>query len=193
MEKMEQDEYFALKNELERLRAVDQSTRSGKHPETVELLRDMLNDEHNEKRIIVIMSLLSNECRLHNLIIEEEGVHRDMVRRFPDAPMPLISLAEFLLYMKNDFDDAIKVARSGIRIARKKGDFVRHAYNTLARIARKTENYQLLEETVDNLIDYKPNPGSQDVAYEYDFLVDLPKSAINSEKMERYRNLPRNS
>lgn len=164
--------------------------KSAGYPPSVQLLGDMVGaSDPFDDDAILLRSLLCDEYCVHGLLDKWEKLARSEIEISPNEPMTWISLAGFFLHAKEDFDEALNTIEVAIGKARETGEWVRHAYCTRARIARKLENYDLLEETVRFLIDYRPAPGCIDIHLDHDFLVTLPPGKIDEEILSQYNAL----
>lgn len=181
---------LALKRRLESLRAeYKQSRLEDQIPPSIELLRMLRSEATNDSEFIVLTTLLESECSRFGLFEERESLARQMTELFPEKPMPWIVLAEFLLHAKEDAAEARQVVEIAVEKATDKAQYVRHAYNTRARVARRLGDFPLLEDTLKKLSTYKPRPGSRDIGYETDFLVDLPPGSVSEEVLRRYESV----
>ena len=64
--------------------------------------------------------------------------------------------------------------------------FVRMVYGDRIRIALKLERYDLIEESLKELLRHKPEVGS-DVVLEDDFVDRIPPSEISGDLLNQYR------
>lgn len=183
------EKFKALWDHLQELRAKHKSAPAADVPEGIKLLHSMRAEASDESDFIALTTLLESECSWYGLKGEQELLTREMTEAFPEEPMPWISLAGYILHEKQDPKGAKTIIETALQKARNSGHFVRHTYNTRARIARRLRDYALLEDTLRELIAYVPNPWSQDVGYEDDFITDLPAGAISREVLERYRQI----
>ena len=182
---MDNVDYIALHRKVVELRRVERKARLVGVPAGVQFLRDLLKDTVCDEDYIAISGLLLVECAVFEMHDAEEILLRERIKRFPNKPVPLIALSDFLV-RQNDLEQARQVAEMATAIALADGNFIRDAYNSLARVAVKSSNYDLLEDTLLKLIEYRPGPGSQNVRYETDFLSELPADAVDSEILNAY-------
>jgi tetratricopeptide (TPR) repeat protein len=158
-------------------------------PPGVELLKTLLAKAHGRIEQIPLITLLIHECSIFGMKDEVEELRWRQVQLEPEEPMPLIELASYYLNERNNIDKANELIDKAITLARDNGNYIRHAYNTRARIAKKSKDYKLLEDTLVCLINYKANTKSKDIAPEIDFLVNLPENVINEQVLKQYRDL----
>ena len=142
-----------------------------------------------DEEAIALRGLLAGEYCAHDLLEKWEDLARFETKLFPDEPVPWISLAGFLLHAKEDLVEALATVDVAIKKAEQKGEWVRHAYCTRARIARAMEDFGLLEATIKHLIDYQPTPGSIDIHLEHDFVATMPAGKIDEEILGKYNAL----
>jgi len=183
---IDKNDLMSLKRKLAKLRAEYRAGQDNEDPPSIKFLRSLRTESLEDSEFIVLTTLLESECSRFGLLDECESLKRQMVARFPDDPVPWIGLAGFLLHFRNDPEEARTIVEMAIEKAEKKGHFLRHAYNTRARIARQLGDYSLLEDTLEKLITYRPGPNSQDIGYERDFLVDLPPGVVLQAILDDY-------
>ncbi len=170
-----------------KLRAEYAPDEDDRTPPSVEFLRSLRAKTEVESDFVMLTTLLESECSRFGLLDECEALGREMMKRFPKDPMPWISFAGFLLHTKEDLEEAKSTVEIAVEKAARRGQFVRHAYNTRARIARRLGDFALLEDTLKKLTNYAPKPGSEDIDFEDDFLVDLPSGSISEDILREYR------
>ena len=183
---MTPEQFESLWVRLREMRAAHKFSSAGGIPPTIEFLRSLRERATAESDIIALTTLLESECSWYGLKDEQEVINREMTVQFPDHPMPWISLAGFLLYEKDEPGEAKMVIEIALEKALKTGLFLRHAYNTQARIARRLADYVLLEDILKKLSVYVPRPGFQDVADEDDFVKDIPERTVSTKVLDRY-------
>ena len=137
--------------------------------------------------VLAIDSLLGEQYALSDMHEAQEERLRFGARLCPDEPLAWTSLTEFLIFTKEDLDEAEEIAQQALLCAEKTGEYVRLCYNNFARIARKRENYKKLEECLRFLIDYQPQAGKRDIQYEQDFLVGIDEAKIDSGLLQKYK------
>ena len=182
---MDNEEFNALRKRIRDLRTEAKAARSVGVPAGVQVLRDLLRRTVADEDYVALTGLLLSEYAFFRMHDQEELLLRGQIERFPNKPIPQIALADFLV-SRQDFKQASRVVEGAIRAALADGNFVRDAYNCRARLAITTEDYGLLEDTLEKLIEYHPIAGSQNVRCETDFLSDLPEDAVNPEVLREY-------
>jgi len=173
-------EYLALRDKAQSLRA--------KSPkEAIIFLKDAFNSTF--KDLLAINTLLGVHYTLSDMHEEEGDLRRFVTRLCPDEPLAWTSLTEFLIFTKENLDEAEEAAQNALKCAEKAGEYVRLCYNNFARIARRQNDYRRLEECLVFLIDYQPSKGKRDINYERDFLIGIDESKIDSALVKKYNLL----
>lgn len=183
---MNSDEYLTLLDRLKTLRHQGKGKPPEDVPDSVQLLRDLLKNADCDEDYIALNCLLSGEYVRFGMYDEAELLMREGIGKFPHQPIPRITLADFLVIPRDDLEQALAVAEEAVTTALADGNFVRDAYNCRARVAVKSKNYALLEDTLRELIDYRPKPGGVNGRYESYFLDSLPESTLDEELRKKY-------
>ena len=169
-----------------------QSLRGRKDPkiaaELVHFLEDSLRRVEDNERYLVFLMLLGEHAD-HRRFMEAEDVILKITHECSDEPLAWIEIANHYLYVRQDNKKALNASSKGVETARKKGSFVVHALNTQCRIARKLEDYDLLANSIADLIAFKNPPNTPDSAYECDFLANLPEGSIDSRLISSLKEL----
>jgi hypothetical protein len=83
---------------------------------------------------------------------------------------------------------ALQAIETAIAKARLTGAFLRYCLNDRARIAVSMSRWDLVEETLREILSSTPRPAEvTDIRLEDDFLARVPEGAIDSEVLSRYR------
>ncbi len=143
-------------------------------------------DTDGDEGLLWLSGLLKEEYDWYGYTSKSIEHERELIRIFPEAPMPHIILASQLHWTMEDLDAAAEEIESAIEKAQADGNFLRHALNTRARIARAREDYSLLEETLKAIMAYRPPPQSQDIGVEKDFLTNLPDGVVSQDVVADY-------
>jgi hypothetical protein len=186
---LSQQEFQSLCIRLQKMRGKSGVKATEDIPPGIKLLHSMREDVTEEADYVALTTLLQSEYSWYGLIAQQEEICREMAERFQEEPMPWITLAEFLLSVREDPHQAMAAIDIGLENALMTGNFVRHAYNTKARIARKLDDYKLIESILGKLLAYKPSHGSQDVNYEKDYLEGISENEISSDLFYQYLEL----
>jgi hypothetical protein len=178
-----------LKDLLARVRSLrPPSNSTAKHP-GVDLLRSRLAEAADDEEVATLLHCLAAEYSWLGVKSEQERTLRDLIDRFGSEPGPWISLATFLTYDREDLEEADRVADIAIARARETSTFIRHAYNTKARISVKRRDYAGLEAALMAMLSLPDSVGRPDSPCEMDFLDGLTASLVNGDLLERYRRL----
>jgi hypothetical protein len=184
---MTKDELDTICDRVTQLRTAHKKQPAAEIPPSVVLLREQLRKVTDERDVVVLATLLGSEYSWFGMKQDEEELLLELVDRFPDEPLPLISLAEFLSHTDRRLSEARGVAEKAIARAREKDRFVRHAHQTLARIAKELGDFDALNRLLAFLVDFTPTPGREDVVCEDDFLKGLAPGSVNPDLEKRFR------
>jgi len=180
-------ELKAIRDHAVQLRGRTEEEPSDKRPKSVEYLEELLGDLSDEADYIALATLLESEYSFHGMLEENERLYLEQIARQPSEPMPSISFATFLLFEANRPEDAALVIEDAIAKATAAKRFLRHAYNTAARVFKRLERYPELETILTQLTELSSVHSSPDVAYEEDFLVGLPEGSVSAKVVSNYK------
>jgi tetratricopeptide (TPR) repeat protein len=113
---------------------------------------------------------------------------RDRIDKHPDDERLWISLAGQSLYHLGELQRAQSEIEIAISLAKKSGNFQRHALNTKARVALALGNYKLFENCLREIVDLRVLPGQRDIAPESDFFDRADKSRLSREIVSAYQD-----
>lgn len=97
----------------------------------------------------------------------------------PNEPFHWLCLAEHFHYYDIDLQRSINYIAIAISKARVDGKFLYQALGIQARLSIETENWKLLEKTLQELATYEHRCGDVDVFPETDFLQNIPAGVIS--------------
>lgn len=104
----------------------------------------------------------------------------------PNEPYNSLSLAEHFHYYDIDLQRALQHIGLAVAKARADGKFLYQALGVQARLSIETQNWSLLEATLQELASYEHTCGDADVFPETDFLPYIPDGVISQEAIRRY-------
>lgn len=112
----------------------------------------------------------------------------------PDDPMNWCGLAGWHFYGHGAYDASVETLRAALEAietavakARVHGVWLRHCLNDRCRIVVAMKRYDLLEESLREILAMPVRPGVPDTAIEADFLRQVPEGAIYRDLLARYR------
>lgn len=82
---------------------------------------------------------------------------------------------------------ALAAIDQGVEAARRVGALVRYCLNSRCRIVVSMRRYDLLEETLREILTLPVGPGIPDIGLEDDFLRRVPEGAVDSGLLATYR------
>jgi hypothetical protein len=154
----------------------------------IPFLKNELSVTHDQSKKKVILLLL-HLSSLKSLNFETAlWALNEEIKLDPEATLPLVSKAELFLYHMDRVTEAKNTIEIGIRSSNQTGHFRRHALAVKARIALALDDYGLLEQTLNSIVETRVEPGSQDVGREGDFFLAADKSRLSHDCIKRYEN-----
>ena len=177
----------ALRTRATRLREEPEDDNRTGDPKSIVYLRNRLRNVSDKDDYVAVATILQSEFSHYGMIEEQIDLYDKLICRYPEEPMPRISLASFLLFEAKQPIEAERVIQDGIAAAISARRFVRHAYNTQARILKTLGKYKELEETLTRLIEVPSMQSAPDVGFEEDFVIGLPERSVSSELIFRFR------
>lgn len=155
------------------------------------ILLTALRDTDDLEEKLYILSRLTSEYQLLGKLEEAEAALRQQIELEPNNPEAWLVLAAHYFRYVRDSPRAFWTVELAVQKALQERNFVRQAYAERIRIALEMKNYTAVEDSLVQLIDYMPEPGSIDVELENDFLPRIPASEVRRDLLERYKKLAR--
>lgn len=152
------------------------------YAEVARLLQAVDRDEK-----LYILSSLASEYQRLNRVQDAEAAIREQITLASDRPEVWMQLAAHFYRCVHDLPKALSAIEVAIEKALLEGNFVRQAHSERIRIALEMKNYQAVENSLTELIEYTPKLGSIDVSLESDFLPRIPVNSVRSELVENYK------
>lgn len=152
-------------------------------------LKDLLSSSKCEKDVITLERMLIGEYQRVADYDKAEPLLIRHANQKDKSVMSWISLAGFYLNYKVDLPKATDAAKKAVELARQDKHMLRHALQTYARVATKLKDSELLEKLIQEIIEYKPIPGIQDIDYEMDFMLEIPEGAISRSVYDAYKHI----
>ncbi len=147
-------------------------------PPSVSYLLGALQSTVDLDKKAELTSLLVSEYLLYDMSQEYDTTLRERVDLFPNRIEFLISLAHHLSRSAESKSYSYQLMRSSINLAlEQQPSMVGYAYNELARFAVRERDSKLLNEAVLFLLDHTFK--DDELEYDFAFLENLPKEAIN--------------
>jgi hypothetical protein len=154
-----------------------------------EWLRTELHTVDSIEEKMEIYNMLTVELQDQNRLDEAEAVITECINLNPDLPDGWISLALHFHYHREDLPKALAAIDIATDKAKRVQSFVRHAYLERIRIAISLKAYEVVEDSLTQLLSYVVPRNSLDVRLETDFLNRIPVGVINDTLMSEYREL----
>lgn len=157
-------------------------------------LRQELEQEARVGRRLVLMSHL-NHCLIGAGRDDDAlAVIQEMIGLAPDDPLNWTRLAGWHFYCHGfynarpaDLEQALRSIDIGIAKARASGYLLRYCLNERCRIAVAMKRFDLLEETMRDILAIPPRPGVPDIRIEEDFLRFVPEGNIETQLLADYQ------
>lgn len=189
---MTDDEYLALSAKLPRLRKNRVMSEFGEIPESVALMRSLVAEAKTPDELAELYPLLLGECAGSG----NDKIYLYCLRRSAEEqsghPVPLAALAYGLATIDPKCrQEALEVAKGAVVLAKKQDQFVRHAANTLARVAIMLDDYKALEYAISVLISDSDHKRAMDSGYEFDIIERIDAQRIDSALLAKFKVLAR--
>lgn len=174
--------------------AIEPLMRRSAWSDAVVRLRHELDQEDGIGRRLLLMSHLNRFLLLDGRDNDALAVIREMTVLAPDDPLNWSRLAAWHFYChgfydaaSEDLEPALKAIDTGIAKAHPSGDLLRYCLNERCRIAVAMKRYDLLEETMRQILAIAPRRGIPDIRIEDDFLRLVPEGAIDARLLADYQ------
>jgi tetratricopeptide (TPR) repeat protein len=115
-----------------------------------------------------------------------EAIYLELFQAKPDDPLPLIKLAEQKLYFERQLEGAMRLIDQAIAVAYGSGKFRRNALSVKARIALATNEFQVVEGMLKQIMQLGIEYGYTDTGSMRDFFDRLPPGSIDPEVARQY-------
>lgn len=162
-----------------------------------EAIRRLREWADTERRIDVRSFLLQDLSALLMVSGREDealAVIHERVELEPDNPISRCSLAGWHFYGHGFYDAnketlraALEAIDTAVAKARVHGEWLRHCLNDRCRIVVAMKRYDLLEESLREILAMPVRPGVPDTQLEDDFLRQVSEGAIDGDLLARYR------
>jgi len=179
--------FWTRLNTLQRVRP--SLYRQGRFDEMEDAVHRLIADGHdaaqrnNARSILVSLHQYRGDFEPALAVIEAQ------IEEKADDLQAWLALTEHHHYAKADLARATNAVEMTLSLATQQAFLVRQVLGVRMRIALATCDFDKANETLSRLIDYKPPAHSLDVAYEVDFLENVPAGAIDAALISRYSEL----
>ncbi len=183
---MSHPDYQELDLAVRRLRRLPhEAGKPGSRP-AIDLLLARLEQETEPDGMIDVLNMLSHEYGYEFDGDGNEWSLRKLICLQPHHPYPHTALAAFILYHREDMQEALALARQAVDLATRRGVMMIHSLNVQARIARKVGDWELFASCLKGLMEVFGRHHGPDIGYERDFIRRLPRGAVNKTLLRQY-------
>jgi hypothetical protein len=172
-----------LRQVLEELRAMRRADHSRDLSTHIEAI---LSQEWPSEESYTLRLELIGELHLHNRNREAEAMLHAEVEREPLEPFHSLLLAEHFHYYDVNLQRSLHYVAHAVSKAKSDGKFMYQALGVQARLAIATQQWPLLDATLQRLAEYEHTPGNADVFPETDFLPRIPLGAVSPQVIASY-------
>ncbi|MFO1221095.1 MAG: hypothetical protein U1E89_22255 [Burkholderiaceae bacterium] len=166
--------------DLRAMRKADRNRDLSSHIET------LLSRQWSAEDAFTLRCELVGEFHHRGRNAEAEALLLAEVEREPNEPFHSYTLAGHFHYYNIDLQRSLHHIAQAIAKARTDGKFMYASLGVQARLAVATQNWSLLERTLQELAAYEHTPGNADTFPETDFLPRIPPGAVAPEAVESY-------
>ena len=135
------------------------------------------------------MGRLATEFQLMDEPGQAEACLVEVINSSPDSAQPRLALASHYHLHCGDLEKALVAVNTAVEVAAKSGSLFRQAHGSRIRVALDLKEFQLVQESLEALIAYKPESGAVDVALERDFLKRIPAGSVSPAVLIQYEAL----
>ena len=178
-----------IDDRLRELRRAYRGDPTNGYAAAMEYLRPFLDQPLSANDRESIYHSIALEQGLYRQFDDEEQTAIAITKEFPDSPLGWIHASAFYCWTRVDAPKAKELALRALEVAQSSGEFVTHALNTLCRAAKLSEDYPLLSQSIEAILNHTHVPGTTDCAYECDFLINLPPDAVDGVLISRLNEL----
>jgi len=162
--------------------------------EAIDRLREWVETDSRVGARSFLLFELSSLLMVSGRDDEALAVIHEHIDLEPDNPISQRGLAAWHFYGHGAYDAseetltaALEAIETAVAKARVHGEWLRHCLNDRCRIVVAMKRYDLLEESLCEILAMPVRPGVPDTAIEDDFLRQVPEGAINGDLLARYR------
>lgn len=179
----------SIRKEVARQRLTTVQSEFGPIPASIPYLQGLLIDGLSLDERHLMFSLILSECsRAKNDQLELHFL-RSQVVSLPAQPVLLVGLALGLARFPEFRDDALRVGREAVTLARNENRQLRYSLTALARLGLSLHDYGAVQSALTELIADKAAKRSEDTPYEFDFVDQLDPRTISPSVISAYRQL----
>lgn len=163
--------------------------------EAIDLLRSWIHDERAADARLIVLAEVANLLQVAGRDEEALAAIDDLIALAPDEPIGWSRLAAWHFYCHGAYsanEQTLGAALSAINVAvaraREQGSHLRYCLNERARIAVAMKNWDIVEQTLNEILAIPAGRGVPDIALEDDFLQRVPERTIDCDLLRRYRS-----
>ena len=149
------------------------------------LLKLVDRAEDTEQKVHALLSLGTHYHFVENLPAAEKAIEA-LIQADPQEVLGWLGLAEHFHYYDEDFERAASNIEIALAKALAKKELVRQVLGARIRIALLNSDYALVHASLAALIEYQKLAGAIDVAFEKDFISQIPPHTVDMELLDRY-------
>lgn len=152
-------------------------------------LKQFIAKAIGQEQVAVARSSLVNHYHFVEDYESALSLLHEQLREYPSDWLALIGLTSHFHYYQVDLTEAAAAVEAALAQATRQQSFVRQTLGDRMRIALLNADFGLATATLEQLIAYSPPADSIDVAYEGDFIKDIPHGMIDRFLVARYEAL----
>ncbi len=156
-----------------------------------ESLEDELQQFQSDSSKSELLLTLVSDFQLRGDYEAAERLIRAEIQLDPHDPGTRLLLVSHYFYNSGELDKALEASKEALSVARKCGMFVREVHGVRARIALDSNDGNLLEQSVKEIIGLGLLKNAIDVGVERDFIDRAPAGAISTKIKQMYEELYR--
>ncbi|CAN7763758.1 hypothetical protein LJR084_007288 [Variovorax sp. LjRoot84] len=179
----------ALGSQVAKRRSSRVPSEFGEIPGSIGYLEGLLNQATtlDEKHLMFVLIL--GECSRASNPEPELHYLRRQLESLPLQPILLASLAYALANIPGSGDEALTRCAEAVALARKENRQVRYSLAWQVRIALILDDYTVLHDALQGLVDDAGKQREEDSAYEFDFVDQIDAARCDAQLLARYEEL----
>jgi hypothetical protein len=156
------------------------------HDKIISAIEDRIRANPDAPEVDDLYRMLAGEHSFNRDYAAAEAIERRLADKYPDDPLPLISLAINKCSYQDQPEAALELINRALEVAYRTGEHRRFALGDKARIALKLKRYDIVEAVLKEIMQLDVDPEVPDIGRERDFFDRIPPGSIDPEVARQY-------
>ncbi|MBY0572857.1 MAG: hypothetical protein K2P84_04190 [Undibacterium sp.] len=181
------------KNFIEKIKQYDLLSRplyaADRFDDVEKLLSNLLEfAKTNDEKDLVFSELVNHYHRAKKLL-DAKTLLKERIELAPDRVSGWLGMAEHFHYHDVDLDRASENIEIALRNAIVQKELVRQVLGVRIRIALEQGKYEVVNQSLRELVDYQVPEAGLDVGFEKDFVSQIPVHLVDEAILNRYMKM----